>query len=335
MSQPEKDRKDDMKEESPEFKAILPDDSPPTVGEIFGDIDDYQKKIEREWEQARVAYQEKIKKILDEFATSSPPPEVESHPPKTSSENHQTKSSFLPDQTREEDRLKKLLSQVEKVLQKVEQKNIRSSYFDAASPVLALPWRTAKFSSKKIIVGALSLVSLSLCGVALYMSTSMGRVTSLPYSHTAGLSMTSQKVYVVDWFRKAMYVHLRKKGLPLVSIENIPNGFVTGFALTGKSLWTVDGFGSQLLEHSLSEDHHVLNKYPAPGKKPVGLFWDGFDFWTTDSENKTLYRLRGNDVTEVIDQFTLPHVTVTDFYLKDKKLWLLDGRSREIACKNL
>src|SRR5260221_14054668 len=128
MSTPNKERKDDTNKEPVELKAILPGETPPTVGEIFGDIDDYQKKIEQEWEQARNAYQEKIKKILDDFSTTSLPPEIESLPPKFSSEKITPKTPLAPNNTRDEDRLKTLLSQVEAALRKVDQKGTRQSF---------------------------------------------------------------------------------------------------------------------------------------------------------------------------------------------------------------
>ncbi len=342
MSQSEKDRKDESKKEPPEFSAIIPGEPPPSVGEIFGDIDDYQKKIEQEWEEARSAYQEKIKRILDEFTQVSAPtsdPSKEPPPDQNKKENEpipESPSYKSEPGLSEEARLKILLSRVEKTLRMAEQKTSRFAYRDEKPPLIQIAWQPPMVKFKKYLMRSLLAIGLLAGGGLLFnLITQVSPITALPYAHTAGLFVDTQKIYVVDWFRKALYIHAKKKGLPILAVENIPNGFVTGFALTRKSLWTLDGFNREIIEHALSEDHRALSKVAAPGKKPVGLFWDGMDFWTTDSESKILYHHRGTEVTDIMDQFNLPDVTVTDFYLKEKKLWLLDGRSREILVYRL
>jgi hypothetical protein len=43
-----------------------------------------------------------------------------------------------------------------------------------------------------------------------------------------------------------------------------------------------------------------------------------------------VYHHRGNDLEEVIDRYGLPPMTLAAFQVRDRHLWALDGKSREL-----
>src|SRR5436309_1601707 len=69
MGHPEKDPENtpESKKDPPKLDAIFPDDLPPAAAELVGDIDNYQKRMEKEWESAKSSYEKKINHIMEEF----------------------------------------------------------------------------------------------------------------------------------------------------------------------------------------------------------------------------------------------------------------------------
>jgi hypothetical protein len=152
--------------------------------------------------------------------------------------------------------------------------------------------------------------------------------TPLPYIHPSTIAFVNDKVFIVEWFRKALYEHRFQKGFPIQQVENIPNNFLSGVAFSDKYLWTLDAFGKQILQHSLASDHRVLKSFPTPGGRPAGLFWDGTDIWTADLDEKKIYRHFGNDPETVRTEYGFSNFSVTSLYFKENRLWVLDGKSR-------
>ena len=71
MAQPEKDKKDDPPP-PPELGAILPDKAS-TPKDIFAGIDEYQRRIENQWEATRHQYEEKIEKVMKKHKVTQKP----------------------------------------------------------------------------------------------------------------------------------------------------------------------------------------------------------------------------------------------------------------------
>lgn len=310
MANHEKDRKI-----NPKLDAILPDGAP-EAAELVGDIEDYQKRLEREWEVAKVAYESKINRIMDEFLTEGMADIKESakNAPKTESSPH----------------LKHLMADVEDELRRMQDKpQLPFSGFSkptiargTARPFFA---NTIKNETRGLAVGLFLLIA----GMA-YSYLNAVTTVRLPYTHTLGPIVVNNQVYIMDWFRKALYIHGDAMGLPILSVEFLPNDLATGFALSDKTVWSIDSFNAKILLHNTSPDHQVNNSVSTPETKPVGLFFDGTDLWSADQDSKKLYRHRGNDVEEIRDTYQLPDMTITAFAFQRNRLWVLDGKARLI-----
>lgn len=347
MGYPEKDPKDSSnpsepveatpkKESGPQLNAILPDDLPPAAAELVGDIDNYQKRMEKEWEKAKVSYEHKINRIMEEFLHAgmvglaadqeaaaqnekpskkfTPPPDPEVTPKHASSRDA---------------RLARLISEIEQELKEASRKNKRVSFLPNNAPdMLQLPWvgGAPKFwkDPRKIIPAA----ALLLVGSYFFFSSWFVQVTPLPYAHSLGPVVWKDNICILDWFRKAIYVHVDKPWLPIKSVEFVPNSLATGLAYSEKTIWTLEGFERKILLHAVTPDHQISSSVSSPDSKPAGLFYDGTDLWSADQDSKKLYRHRGNDVEDIRDTFPLPDITVTAFAFRENRLWLLDGKSR-------
>lgn len=338
MSNPEKDakRQDKSKDpDAPKLDAILPDETAST-GEILGQFDEYQKKVESEWESAKSAYHEKIDHIMDDFLKETMP-KIVSDDSEHFSSSPKPRSQPLSDPDALTRRLERLLSGPE------------------GGPNLSkkaggfLPYNKERESGWRAFSDPLSavrrfralpfLLLLAAGGIGAYMAVatylSPAAYTPLPYVHTTGAQVFNEKLYVVDWFRKALYIHKLKRGLPLEAVENIPNDFVTGFSTTEKVLWTINGFNPKILQHTLNPEHDVAREFGSPGRKPIGLSLDGTDLWTADADERVIYRHNAVDPDEILDQFPLPAVTLTAIEIKDNRVWILDGKSREVQAYRL
>lgn len=325
MAEPEKEPNDPLEEPAPTV--------PPKI-EILSDIDEYQDRIESQWESTKVNYQDKINKILDEFIQQNlhnpqAPPDLKSEPRKPPPINPTPSSADINSEVR----LERLLKRAEKVMGMAG----AAGRFKSPPPPInpfQLEWNANKswlgriWQHKYIVGGA-----LLLCGgsVALWMTfKSPLSARTLPYTHATGLIVEDQKIYIVDWFRKALYVHGNKQNLPILSVENLPNQFMTGFAKSPNKFWTIDGLTQEILEHTATADHLVTRKIHLPGKKPTGLYYDGMDLWSMDDESKKLYRHRGNDPDDIKETFTLPSMSVSSLVVIKNRLWVLSEKSRMI-----
>lgn len=322
MSESEKKRKDDMNltpaqgtPKPPEFETVIPD------------IEEYQEKIEREWQSAKQSYESNINKIMNDF--------LKENISDITREKPHPEPTYKSPPKHDPERLSRLLAHVEKEIQTQIKPKGFSFLSGMRPPIINIPMHSPKVFSFKSLILALMLIT----GAAttwFFSSYRISAVTELPYAHATGPIIADGKIYIADWFRKAIYVHAMKKGLPIVSVENVPNNFITGFAISDSGLWTVDGFDNQILLHTNSLDHRMVKKSPTPEKKPVGIFWDGTDVWTADNISQKIYRHRDNDLQDIRDVYAFPEkTTVAGFQLKDNRLWVLDGNSREIVVYRL
>jgi hypothetical protein len=258
--------------------AILPD--------VFSDLDDYQKKIESDWEHTKNDYKNKIDHILDDFMAQHPGVSKPTEPLKSAPKP--TGGEPVSDI---EQRMERLLSRVERTLTSGEERPFLSGWRRERPSIINIGWDASptRYNAlrKKILIAA----AVALSALAIY--THFLRVpttTPLPYIHPSTIAFVGDKVYIVEWFRKALYEHRFAKGFPIVQVENIPNNFLSGVAFSDKYLWTLDAFGHQFIQHSLGSDHRVLKSFPTPGSKPAGLYWDGTDIWSADlGEKKKVY----------------------------------------------
>ncbi len=358
MGEPEKrpEDSDDLPKEEPKLDAILPDDLPPAAAELVGDIDSYQRRMEKEWETAKSSYEQKINRIMEEFvvANANVPPaspkEEEKEPPKKS----RVEPAFegpIPEQPRkksgsEQERLKILMDQLQKELHRVERPARHVPFFShsshsrpslsASSPEpLQLGWSkpTTRFS-KNTILAALAGIVLVSAG-AFYALSQRVQVTPIPYAHTLGPIVNKKGLFILDWFRRSIYLHENSSNLTIKSVESVINNMATGIAMSEKALWTIDALDRKILTHTLTVDHQITAGIPTPGSKPVGLYWDGLDLWSADASERALYRHRGTELEDIRDTFPLPEMGMTAFTFYKSRLWILDGKSRLIGAYRL
>ncbi|MCB4757450.1 MAG: hypothetical protein LHV69_10550 [Elusimicrobia bacterium] len=349
MGHPEKDRIDASNQQSnppepPQLDAVLPDAIPTTKEDVFREIDDYQRKIELEWEKAKKSYQEKIDTIMDDFIQQNakiqdapqPTPTPEK-PPKTEPTEKKKNNSTSVAKPPSDSDVRTLISNVQNTLEQIERKSKQLAHFSFEKPsIINVPFRSHRPWVRRILA-LLFFIALS-AGLGYLFWTTYIRikpVTALPYPHTSGLIIKDNKVYIVDWFRKALFVHTLKAGFPLAAIDNFPNPFSTGFVMTNKILFSINGFDSKILEHALTSDHHVLNEIPFPGGKPSSLFWDGQDIWAFDKGEGKLIQFQGTDFGEVKSQHSLSNVSATAIQVVNNRVWILDGKIREIGLYRL
>lgn len=319
MGHPEKDPENSGEfKKDPKLDAILPDDLPPAAAELVGDIDSYQKRMEKEWDSAKVAYEEKINRIMEEFMINQgqPPAHEEKPKPRSSSPRNE--------------RLRDLMGELEKEMRRADHASKRFSPFARPSmESMQLGWKpTLNFRLKKYAPWAAGVMMVISAGA--FFSSSRVQIDTLPYTHTLGPLVAKDKIYILDWFRKSMYVHKDASGLPILSVEPVANNLATGIAMSEKTMWTLDGLDRKILLHTTTPEHQVTSDVETQGTKPTGLFYDGLDLWSADDAAKRLYRHRGNDIEDIRDSFPMPDITVTGFGFYNNRFWILDGKSRLI-----
>lgn len=345
---------------TPEKKVELTPLDPPPVDpplaesiEILSDVDIYQKRIESQWESTKSSYQKKINQILEEFIqqnmingsmkeAAGEMKDISDEMKKSKKSSFDSGPSFkkdsdpfgsVQDPNMTKGQMEKLLMRAQAAIRNAEKAREMSFKLgnNAPSP-LSLDWKSQpqKPGKKFWFIG---LGGLLLAGVIYFVFSfsSVDPVTPLPYLHTSGLVVADNRVYIIDWFRKALYVHALKKGLPIIQVENVPNDFLTGFSFSNKYFWTLDGFNHQFLFHEQNTEHHVFKKVPTPANKPVGLYFDGTDLWSMDDEKKILYRHHGNDLEDIKEKYTLPKTNLTAFAIQKNRLWILNGKSRVLT----
>lgn len=341
MSHAERDRKDDSNSQPavPELGAILPGEPLPTPSEIFGSMDDYQKRIQSEWETAKNTYEKKINQIMEEFlnqkllSTLGPDdPTLGAYSEADAKKKRAEESKPYVAPSSNNERLEDIIARVEKTLQMADRETGLFSGFGRRRPsIINASWFPLRQRLSRLMGPFLFIATVSAAAAYfIFAPITFPTQTSLPYTHVAGPVFADGKVYLVDWFRKTLYVHSARRGMPIVSVETMPNNFVTGLAISNSYIWTADGLGRSILQHATTPDHRVSLKVDSPGAKPVGLFWDGNSLWSADAETKTLYRHQGNDIEIVNDQYAVPEAGITAFVLKENRVWLLDGKSRRI-----
>lgn len=344
MGFPEKERKDESKKQGPKdppppkLDAIMPHSGGPNV---FREIDDYQKKIENEWESAKENYQKKIDKIMDDFITQTggvpdPGKPIDPASPEMPKgkipSGHPTEAPLPFPKSATDEKLDRLMDNVHKTLQQVEYKShLLAQPERRKPPIINVAWKPMRpwyRRLRNLFLGALVAGGIGF-GVW-YTFIRVNPVTPLPYPHTSGLLIQGKDVYIIDWFRRALYVHSLQKGLPITAAENLPNPFTTGFTMTEKNLLTVDGLDNKILIHTLTPDHRVTEKSEASESKLAGLYYDGTDIWVFDNGNGKLKQLHGRDLEEIRDSFSLTNVTVSAFQIKTNRVWILEGKTREV-----
>ncbi len=329
MAEPQK-KPSNEGEPRPDFGAILPDKSGDNVGDFLHEFDNYQQKLDEEWEKSKAAHQDKLNKIMEEYIhqkMEEKPPVSEKQPEKKPAPKP---AEDLPQGSFQE-RMEGLLARVERELGQSGKTRPFSFFEDIRPTIINVPSRSiAAFFKKLFVILSLTAILGSIGYMFFLYPLTLGSQTPLPYSHASGILKHGNQLYVADWFRKALYVHSFKRDLPIVAVENIPNSFITGLAVSEKNLWTLDGFENKILRHTITEDHQVVEKYPAPGSKPAGAFWDGFDLWTADNQTKLLYQHKITDIETPFNQYRFPNMTVTSFFLDNNRVWALDGETREL-----
>jgi len=135
MSFSEKDPKDKSKDKSdvPHLDAILPDDVPTSAAELVDDISNYQQRMEKEWESAKVAYEKKINRIMNDFISEGFKSDEEPVAKKPSGDANGA-------------RLQDLIQQLEKELGGVPRNTPRRANFLSPAPPepLQLGWGSAR-----------------------------------------------------------------------------------------------------------------------------------------------------------------------------------------------
>jgi hypothetical protein len=335
MAFSEKDPKDVSKERAdpPKLDAILPDDVPASAAELVDDIATYQQRMEKDWESAKIAYENKINRIMNEFISEGLPKLDD----ELSSVDARAAKPSSPSRNPGGARLQDLIHQLEKELRGSSRKStVHPGFLSPADPEpMQLGWTSParRFSMRAKI--AAGLAAISIAGIFFWSTQWRVIQTPIPYAHTLGPIIANHNIYIMDWFRKMLFVHKDDAELTIKSVETLPNNLATGIAMSEKTLWSLDGLDLKLNLHTTSVDHQVTSSVAAPDTKPVGLFFDGTDLWSADQDAYKLYRHRGNDVEEIRDTFPLPDMTITSFLFKKTQLWILDGKSRLVLVYRL
>lgn len=356
MGQAEKDLNNDAnfedRQDPPPLDAVLPDSITPAPEDIFKEMDDFQKRLETEWESAKGSYQQKIDQIMTDFIQLKekenpfeanpkapihpkekiglpPPTDVVKKVPRES-----TPASPLKDPAVDE-----MFNDVQKALKKIEKKSRHLSTISFDKPsVINMPTYSYSYHPwyRRIFpwLAGLCLITSAMAAYWFFV-LAIPPYTKLPYTHTTGLLINNSELRAVDWFRKALYVHSMRKGFPIVSVENLPNPFVAGFCITNKALFSLDGMNQNILEHSLQPDHRVMNEFAFPDRKFVGLGWDENDLWTFDQKEKMLIEFKKTDFGEIKNQYAAPHIETTAFQIMNNRVWILSGNTRELLIYRL
>lgn len=333
MAQPEKEPKDASKKQpgrpEPKLDAIIPnpadkpDNMPPAAAELIEDIDSYQEKMEKQWESAKSSYEKKINQIMEDFLKKELPTaeELEKSTPRPKYSDREAEAAS---------HLEGLMARVQRELHESDLKSKKFSLGGAKPRLINMSWQPdfMDMSRRWKALGKLAVAVLVMGSIYSFV-TGLPKTTKLPYSRTLGPVVMDGHVYIMDWFRKGLFVHKLSFGLPIVSVENVPSNLSTGLALSNKFLYTCDGVGKTISRHNLSSDHDVAGSLEAPGDRPVGLYFDGMDLWSGDPITRRIYRHRGNELEDIREEYPVPdEVNLASFFLFKNRVWILDGKSR-------
>jgi hypothetical protein len=296
-------------DEEPEKKPA-PDLSPAEVM----DSRDFEHKLDEEWQSTREAYQERISSIMDDFLTKGLDQETPEPPPSSRSRGSGVSRDALE-------------SAVRRMAQEMRNFENRQRAAAATAP-LALP-APARKPRTKWIAGAIVALAVIAGLYGIWSYQQVGAYTPLPYARTGAVLILDGKIYIADWLKKSLYVHAERRGAPILSVEGLSSELLTGLAANERGMWTTDGLTNEIARRAKTPDHSVVEKFKAPADRPEGLVIDRDAMWTTAGGK--LYRLRSDDPSDVVEKFAIPGVSVTALQMRDRRLWALDGKAREIA----
>jgi hypothetical protein len=185
MSSPEKNPKDDAKKDKPELGAILPD--------VFSDLDDYQKKIETDWETTKSAYKNKINDILEDFIAQTP---TASDKPESPARPASSSSAADPVSNVEE-RMERLLSRVEHTLRASEERPRLFSGWSRERPsIINISWDGhERFRSVRRTGLGLAAAALIIGGLY-FQFVRVPFATPLPYIHPSTCAPAKKKMHL-------------------------------------------------------------------------------------------------------------------------------------------
>jgi len=154
---------------------------------------------------------------------------------------------------------------------------------------------------------------------------------TLPYKNPTNILWRGDRLWVLDWFAQALYVHQLKDGeLKIEHVYHLPSKHVTGFAFIGDMLYTCDSWTRKIEKRKLDEFLTVIASFPAPGKAPAALFWDGKYFWCTDAMEGKIYQLEPAQRLVKIAAYDAPAKAISGFYKDANFAWTADMQTRKI-----
>lgn len=290
----------------------------PEKTEIFSEMDAYQEKLTSDWEAAKNSYQAKINDIMSDFI-------------KEKGLDKENLSVLLPEETEKKSpgKIEHLLARAEKLLRPREKKTAIPLW--QSSHGSDFVYESQSRLRRMVRLPSFWLALLAVVGLSSYIFLRTPAPVSLPYSHTAGLVVTPQKIYVVDWLRKALFVHRNSLGFPLISVENMPNDFLAGLAITKSKVVSLNSFSMQVVEHDTSPEHLVTDHHVAPGTQASAMYYDGNDLWMADDGGKKLFQFHGLDAGETKEEFHFAGIAVTGLVVEEGRVWILSKKSRTLT----
>ncbi len=291
------------------------DDITPSSAEVVEDVNTFEDSLSEEWQSTRSAYQQRISSIMDDFLHKGLEGEKREERP--------TAKPRRPSPSREN--VEVFFGRMAEEMHAYENR-VKAA---AAAAPLALPAPVPK-PKRGWILGVLGVILVVSAVAGFWKHEQIASYTPLPYARAGAVAVFDGKIYIADWLRKSLYVHAAKRGAPILAVESLPAGLSTGLIVDAEGIWTSDGITSEIVRHAKTPDHSPVSKFPAPGNRPAGLAEDRGSLWTASAEADKLFRVRGDDPSEVLEKFSLPGVNITALQLKDRRLWVLDGKSREV-----
>jgi CheY-like chemotaxis protein len=153
----------------------------------------------------------------------------------------------------------------------------------------------------------------------------------IAYSNPMDMSWQNDKLWIVDWFTQAIYVHeVKSHELPLVKTYHLPESHITGLAVTPDAVYTCDSWAHTIQKHKLDDFLTVLKTFKAPGPTPSSLFFDGKYLWSCDSSTGRIYQHLIDDKLTVIADYPAPGSALVGFYKDDKYGWTADNQTRKL-----
>jgi CheY-like chemotaxis protein len=172
---------------------------------------------------------------------------------------------------------------------------------------------------------------LVLTWVGLRVALNTNRDYPISYTNPMDMSIQDGKLWVVDWFTQAIYVHeMLSKSLPLSKTYHLPDSHITGLAVTPDAVYTCDSWAHTIQKHKKDEFLTVLKTFKSPGPMPSSLYYDGKYLWTCDSSAGRIYQHLMNDQLTVIADYPAPGPGLVGFFKDDKFGWTADNTTRKL-----